>query len=97
MLYTKVQLPSRITLSHDVQAIFAECKGKVIDYFQVCLRSHLHLNVLVLTTTFIQQVPGKIHICVDGWTSPNVISCLGVTAHWHEDGKVKHIILDFIK
>ena len=51
----------------------------------------------MLTTIIYQNIPGKIHICVDGWTSPNVISFLGVTAHWHEGGKVKHIILDFIK
>ncbi|PIL32390.1 hypothetical protein GSI_05636 [Ganoderma sinense ZZ0214-1] len=45
----------------------------------------------------LQGLPGKIHICLDGWTSPNVISFLGVTAHWHENGKIEHIILDFIK
>lgn len=33
MLYAKAQLPSQITLSHNMQAIFVECKGKFIDYF----------------------------------------------------------------
>ncbi|PIL32936.1 hypothetical protein GSI_05054 [Ganoderma sinense ZZ0214-1] len=42
-------------------------------------------------------LPGKIHICLDGRASPNVISFLGVTTHWHENGKIEHIILDFIK
>ena len=40
---------------------------------------------------------GKVHICMDGWTSPNMFSFLGVTAHWHEGGEIRHIILDFIK
>ena len=43
------------------------------------------------------NIPGKIHICVNGWTSPNVISYLGINMHWHENGKIKHIILDFIE
>ncbi|KAJ3520365.1 hypothetical protein NM688_g9172 [Phlebia brevispora] len=40
---------------------------------------------------------GKIHLCIDGWTSLNVISFLGITAHRVVDGKLERIILDFIK
>ena len=49
------------------------------------------------TDGLLQELPGAIHICLDGWTSPNVISFLGVTAHWHDAGEIKHIILDFIQ
>ncbi|KAI1782604.1 hypothetical protein LXA43DRAFT_1068490 [Ganoderma leucocontextum] len=35
MLYAKAQVPSRVTLSRDVQAIFAEVKGRLIDYLQI--------------------------------------------------------------
>jgi hypothetical protein len=45
----------------------------------------------------VQAYPGKIHICADGWTSPNVIAFIGATAHWVIDGKMASITLDFIK
>nr|VWO98345.1 PPM-type phosphatase domain-containing protein [Ganoderma boninense] len=44
-----------------------------------------------------ENLPGKIHLCVDGWTSPNVMNFLGVTAHWQEAGVMRHVILDFIR
>ncbi|KAL1937892.1 hypothetical protein VTO73DRAFT_12785 [Trametes versicolor] len=46
---------------------------------------------------YFKNVNGRIHICIDGWTSPNVLAFLGITAHWHENGKIKHIILDFVR
>ncbi|OJT08548.1 hypothetical protein TRAPUB_554 [Trametes pubescens] len=77
MLYAKVELPSRVTVSRDVQMIMLDGKIRVI--------------------AFLSSLPCKIHICVDGWTSPNIMSFLGVTAHWHRDGEIEHIILDFIR
>ena len=44
-----------------------------------------------------QALPGKIHLCVDGWTSPNYMSFLGVTAHWGDGDGLEHVTLDFIK
>lgn len=77
MLYPKVNLPSRKTVSRDVRAIVEDGRERV----KAMLLSH----------------PGKLHICVDGWTSPNVIAFLGVTVHWQEGHEIQHLILDFIK
>ncbi|PIL25420.1 hypothetical protein GSI_13310 [Ganoderma sinense ZZ0214-1] len=77
MLYAKARLPSRVTVSRDVQAIHAMAKANVIEMFN--------------------GLPSKIHVAVDGWTSPNVTSFLGVTAHWHDEAEINHVILDFIK
>ncbi|KAF8161034.1 hypothetical protein B0H34DRAFT_673081 [Crassisporium funariophilum] len=44
----------------------------------------------------LQAYPGKIHICADGWTLPQVIAFIGTTAHWIIDGMTL-IILDFTK
>jgi hypothetical protein len=44
-----------------------------------------------------QAYPGKLHPCIDGWTSPNIISFLGLTMHWIRDGKLQSMILDFVK
>lgn len=41
--------------------------------------------------------PGKLHIGLDGWTSPNVISFLGVIVYMVKDDKIIHTILDFLK
>ncbi|KAL1937047.1 hypothetical protein VTO73DRAFT_15573 [Trametes versicolor] len=77
MLYGRVEIPSRVTVSRDIQAIMRFCKGLVIALFEA--------------------YPGRIHICVDGWTSPNILAFLGITAHWHHEGEVLHIILDFVR
>ena len=45
-----------------------------------------------------QAYEGQFHLCVDGWTSPNVISFLGVVIQLVEPGQgLKSFILDFIK
>ncbi|KDQ05969.1 hypothetical protein BOTBODRAFT_94603, partial [Botryobasidium botryosum FD-172 SS1] len=48
----------------------------------------------VLTPT--KTVKGKLHIGVDGWSSPNTISFLGVTLHFHHEGAMRRLILDFL-
>lgn len=45
----------------------------------------------------LQAYPGKLHLIVDGWTSPQVISFLGSCIAMISDGKLAVIILDFIK
>ncbi len=44
-----------------------------------------------------KSIPGKISFTIDGWTSPNVISFLGITCHYIDtDWKVQDILLDFV-
>lgn len=43
------------------------------------------------------MVPGSIHICVDGWTTPNMIAVLGITAHWVSGRQMQHVTLDFVR
>ena len=50
-----------------------------------------------MALTFTQSYPGRLHLCVDGWTSPNVIAFIGATVHWVVDGHMQSVILDFIK
>jgi hypothetical protein len=41
-------------------------------------------------------VPGKLSFTLDGWTSKNQISFLGITVHWiNENWKLKNTVLDF--
>jgi hypothetical protein len=50
-----------------------------------------------MSLTFTQSYPGRLHLCIDGWTSPNVIAFLGAMVHWVIDGHMQSLILDFIK
>ncbi|GJF00030.1 hypothetical protein PsYK624_163070 [Phanerochaete sordida] len=45
----------------------------------------------------LQAHPGRLHLCLDGWTSPNVISFLGITVHLVRGAKAESFILDFVK
>ena len=55
------------------------------------------MSPLTAVLTEMQKLPGKHHIGLDGWSSPNGISYLGVVVYFLHDGKLKSIILDFIK
>lgn len=45
----------------------------------------------------LREYPGRLHLALDGWTSPNVYSFLGVTVHRVVNGKMSQFILDFIR
>ncbi|THH18736.1 hypothetical protein EUX98_g8907 [Antrodiella citrinella] len=50
----------------------------------------------------LQAHVGRLHLCIDGWTSPNVISFLGVTVHYMdteatEGAQMRSFILDFVR
>ena len=51
----------------------------------------------LLFSNVLQSFPGKLHIGVDGWTSPNVFSFLGLLVHGENEGKLYSMILDFIR
>ncbi|KIJ26802.1 hypothetical protein M422DRAFT_136577, partial [Sphaerobolus stellatus SS14] len=46
---------------------------------------------------YLMDVNGKIHIVVDGWTSPQVYSFLGITIQYVRDGHIEAFILEFIR
>lgn len=41
MLYSRAEVPSRVTVSRDVQLIMSHCKNNVIALFEVCPRRFL--------------------------------------------------------
>ncbi|CAE6391329.1 unnamed protein product [Rhizoctonia solani] len=48
------------------------------------------------TGKYLQQVPGVLHLALDGWTVPTSESYLGVVVFWHEKNKIWRTILEFI-
>ncbi|KAI9056828.1 hypothetical protein FKP32DRAFT_1615668 [Trametes sanguinea] len=55
-----------------------------IQILRMMYMKHSKTNLVKL----LSEIPGKIHICVNGWTSPNVLTFLGVTAHWHHNNEM---------
>ena len=45
----------------------------------------------------LQSVKQRLHIALDGWTSPNVFSFLSVMVWYYENGKIHGFVLDFVK
>ncbi|EIW51400.1 uncharacterized protein TRAVEDRAFT_137466, partial [Trametes versicolor FP-101664 SS1] len=73
MLYAKVKIPSRSTVSRDIQLLHQEMKSALVALLLV---SECH------------GLPSRIYVCVNGWTSPNVLAFLGIMVHWHWEGKI---------
>jgi len=93
-LNNKVEVPSRSTVSRDVKEIFHISWVKVSEILQVYLLTTMSL---VANSSNWQAHPGKLHICLDGWTALQVIAFIGITVHWVINGHLQLIILDFIK
>ncbi|KIJ42622.1 hypothetical protein M422DRAFT_147370, partial [Sphaerobolus stellatus SS14] len=57
----------------------------------------------IFTTTkahvkqYLIDMDGKVHVVVDGWTAPQVISFLGITVQFVKNGQIRSFILDFIR
>jgi hypothetical protein len=95
MLYGKIETPSSTTISQDVQDIHGISKCHVGMYLQVrhsYYFNHDPPNLLVQ----LKEYPGRIHVGFDGWTSPNVISFLGVVVHIAHEGQLQSFLLDFL-
>jgi hypothetical protein len=89
-LNKNVKTPSASIVSHNVKEIFQWSQKSVAP-------SQCHIPYRLHILTFLQKYAGHLHICVDGWTSPQVISFLGITITFIQDGKIESIILDFVK
>ncbi|THU80741.1 hypothetical protein K435DRAFT_695041, partial [Dendrothele bispora CBS 962.96] len=44
----------------------------------------------------IKTLTGRVHIALDGWTSPNVITDLGLIMTYVQDGQIKSLTLDVL-
>ncbi|THH15827.1 hypothetical protein EUX98_g9402 [Antrodiella citrinella] len=61
------------------------------DIQEIFTLSQAHIAKLL------QDFPGRLHLGLDGWTLPNVLSFLGVTVHYIEGAQMRTFILDFVK
>ena len=45
----------------------------------------------------LQSITHHLHIALDGWTSPNEFSFVGITIQYFEKGAIHGFVLDFVK
>ncbi|QRV77423.1 hAT family dimerization protein [Ceratobasidium sp. AG-Ba] len=76
MLRPGTILPSLMTVSQDMQVIYATSAEGVKEYFK--------------------NTRSALHFAIDGWTSPQSLSFLGLVVIWYSEGKVWRSILEFI-
>ncbi|QRV99251.1 hAT family dimerization protein [Ceratobasidium sp. AG-Ba] len=76
MLRPGTILPSPMTVSRDMQVIYATSAEGVKEYFK--------------------NTRSALHFAIDGWTSPQSSSFLGLVVIWYSEGKVWRSILEFI-
>jgi hypothetical protein len=51
----------------------------------------------IIIARHLQSVKQRLHLTLDGWTSPNVFSFLGVTVVYFEEGKLSGFVPDFVR
>ena len=59
--------------------------------------SDMYERSRVVIACHLQSVKQRLHLLLDGWTSPNMISFLGVNVTYFEDGKIHGFVLDFVR
>ena len=50
-----------------------------------------------VVAAYLQAQRGAIHVAFDGWTSPNVISFLGVVVYFEKAGELQSMLLDYVR
>lgn len=96
MLRSDMKLPSLQTIVRDVVQYVEFTDNSVRSFFAVSSSVIFIFYCYTSNLNFLKRIPGRFHIGVDGWTSPNVISFIAITVHFVHDGKICKMILDFI-
>ena len=95
-LNSQCRMPSWVTVSRDIKEIFKLSCAKVAAILQVHIASMLFFPSDAIFFQW-QAYHGKLHLCIDSWTAPQVITYLGATVHWIQNGCIQSVILDFIQ
>lgn len=98
LLRPGTMLPSPKTVSRDIQTIYASAAGGVREYLQVCSNIILYCRAALFSNQYLSQnVSGALHLAIDGWTSPQASSFLGVVVIWRDQERIWRSILEFIQ
>ena len=62
-----------------------------------CDISNMYERSRTTVAQHLQLVKYRLHLTLDGWTSPNIFSFLGVTVQYLDQGNIHSFVLDFVK
>jgi hypothetical protein len=92
--------PFSIVADPELHDLFKMLHGRVEIPHPITISRDVK-EIFTLSKIHVARVLGdykvRVHIGVDGWTSPNIFSFLGITAHRVVDGRINSCILDFVK
>jgi phenylalanine-4-hydroxylase len=97
MFNAQVAIPSRMTVSRDVKRVFELTKKSVQEllavsqFFVFLATQRAHLSIAM------QKQESAMHLGIDGWTSPNHFSFIGITIHFVQNGSLAEFTLEFAK
>ncbi len=97
---TQCHCPFAIVEDKPLQRILKMLYGKVeIPSAITVSRDVKEVFALAKTAVaeYLQRQPGAIHVAFDGWTTPNVISYLGVVVSFEEKGELQSLLLGYIR
>lgn len=95
MMNAQIKVPSDDSVSRDVQRVYQWARPRIKELIKVL--STLYFLLMPLLKLPCQAIPNRIHLVWDGWTSPNVISVLGLNIVFWDKDQLKVIALDVIK
>ena len=91
--FSIVEDPELVDIFHDFHA------GVIVPSRQTLVRDIK--DILDLTKShladILKSVQGKIHLVIDGWTSPQTYSFIGVMVVFVQGPKLRVIVLDYIR
>ena len=93
MLCPGTKLSSPSTVSCDILAMYENGLKIVKWYFSVSL------DILCDTTPdpLDRELAGAVHLVIDGWTSPQMASYLGIVVMWFSGGMLHHWNLEILE
>ena len=93
MLRPGTKLPSPSTVSRDIAAMYENGSEIVKWYFSVSL----DILYNTIADPLNQEFTGAVHLVIDGWTSPLMVSYLGIVVMWFSGGMLHRRILEFVR
>ena len=59
--------------------------------------SDMDEHLCIVIACHLQEVKHCLHLLLDGWSSPNVYSFLGMNIAYFDNGDIHGFVLDFVK
>jgi hypothetical protein len=62
-----------------------------------CVSDYYYYFVMDVVLKHTKALNSTIHLVLDGWTAPIVVSFLGIVVVWFQEGVIYRAVLEFIR